>query len=168
MSESLSQKLKGRPIKKSEEKLRRIKNSSFLITINPNKPMALTADIINEPLFADLQVLLSDLFDDRNIVNYILILSEGDKFDLNNFVSINIDRVIEYGHDNHNIHSHTLVNIRHRTKVLIDIGKMRIKIGNALGLDHFYFNCKVVIPGMQNAKDYIYKDVDVVDAADII
>lgn len=104
-----------------------LKKSDFAITFNSNKTVKGLTDYQ-----ADIIHLLSEyLFDNGGIMDYIV----GVDCELNqsDIISEYIDSSFEVGEEYGKIHIHAILQIKHKSKIRIDLDRLRSYINDALG-----------------------------------
>ncbi len=67
------------------------------------------------------------------------------------------ESTIEKGPIYHRIHLHALLQFKHRTKIHLDVKKMREFFAKELQLSSFHLNVRFA-PGLMNLKEYIRKN----------
>ena len=132
----------------------KIKNSTFLVTINTNQSYK-TDD---KHLENDIEVF--DNLINNIILNNIDTYIKPDGFDYEKVKTADIDYTIERGNERGFIHCHILLNFSHTTKIQLDINLIKQKIINELGLKNVYINNKLIKNYQnQNILSYINKYV---------
>ena len=118
---------KARTVDKPPAGDTQIKKSDFAITINSNK----TVDGLTD-YQSDIFHLLSEyLFDNSGIMDYVV----GVDCELNpaDIISEYVDSSFEVGSEYGKVHLHAILQIKHKTKIRIDIDALRGYINDALG-----------------------------------
>lgn len=131
----------------------KIKNSTFLLTINTNCSYKEN----DKNLENDIEV-----FDEliKNVLNNIDTYIKPDNFDYEKIKTADIDYTIERGGERGFIHCHILLNFSHTTKIQLDVNLIKQKIINELGLKNVYINNKLIKNYQnQNILSYINKYV---------
>ena len=129
----------------------KIKNSTFLLTINTNQSYKTN----DKNLENDIEV-----FDDliNNILNNIDQYIKPDGFDVEKVKTADIDYTIERGNERGFIHCHILLNFSHTTRIQLDVNTIKQNIINELGLKNVYINNKLIKNYQnQNILSYINK-----------
>ena len=131
----------------------KIKNSTFLLTINTNQSYKET----DKHLENDIEVFDSLI---NNILNHIDTYIKPEGFDSEKVKNADIDYSIERGGERGFIHCHILLNFSHTTRIQLDVNLIKNKIINELGLNNVYINNKLIKKYQnQNILSYINKYV---------
>ena len=101
----------------------KIKNSTFLVTINTNQSYKES----DPNLENDIEV-FEDLV--NNILNNIDTYIKPEGFDDKKVKTADIDYTIEVGQERHFIHCHILLNFSHTTRIQLNIDTIKQKIIN--------------------------------------
>ena len=131
----------------------KIKNSTFLLTINTNQSYKENDKHLDNDI---------EIFDDcvNNILNNIDKYIKTDGFDVERVKDANIDYSVEIGTERRFIHCHILLNFSHTTRIQLDVNLIKQKIINELGLKNVYINNKLIKNYQnQNILSYINKYV---------
>ena len=142
-------------VQKLDKKIKneKIKNSTFLLTINTNQSYKEN----DKHLENDIEV-----FDDcvNNVLNNIDKYIKPEGFDSEKVKTADIDYTIERGGERGFIHCHILLNFSHTTRIQLDVNLIKQKIINELGLKNVYINNKLIKNYQnQNILSYINKYV---------
>jgi len=138
---------------------KRVKFSSFLLTINPNQSYD-PGDVKSiKKASKKLKKSIDGLFNEGNIGKLIKINNEKDKEkDKKEIIrDINIHKSLEYGKEKGKLHAHLFVVINHYSKIQLDNQKIRSELKEDLG--SIYYNNTLVRnkEDAQNILEYISK-----------
>jgi hypothetical protein len=129
------------------------KTSNFFLTINTNQQYQQDDPNLQNDIAVFEECIKNIL---SNINNYVNI-SEG-IWDDEHVNDVDIDYVIELGPVKKHIHAHIMIKIKHRTKLMLDLQKIKSKILSDLGLKNIYMNNKLMKKDSStNVLDYIHK-----------
>lgn len=143
-----------------------LKNSSFLLTINPNKKFDSPTVPEAKELILDLRDLSDFILLHENVIKSLLFFEneEGQpektlEEHLASIVSIDDDSsgVVEYGQVQRKLHAHLYFTINHKTRIQLDRGKVLALASEFLGVDPSSLNVSF-IGGKKNAfLEYVKK-----------
>jgi len=142
-------------VQKLDKKIKneKIKNSTFLLTINTNQSYKQNDKHLDNDI---------EIFDEliNNILNNIDTYIKTDSFDYEKVKTADIDYAIETGNERGYLHCHILLNFSHTTKIQLDVNLIKQKIINELGLKNIYIQNKLIKNYQnQNILSYINKYV---------
>jgi hypothetical protein len=129
------------------------KLSSFFVTINTNET--------NEELRPQLERAYEYFFE--HIRDFISIIKAGAtkspmrETELEKIKSIDCDVASEIGGKMHKVHLHALIKIVHRTKIHLNVNRMRSFFNEVLELRGVHINSKYVAENFKNLRAYMSK-----------
>jgi hypothetical protein len=130
-----------------------IKQSNFYLTINLNQGY-------NEDdnyLESDTQIFDEVLSDVLNRLDEFVTLPEGVFWNDDTINNVDVDYIIEKGHNQKRLHSHILIKIKHKTTVKLDFVKIKRHICDTLGLKNIYMKNIMSKSNENNILEYINK-----------
>lgn len=143
----------GRQTRK--EKKERSKLSCFLLTVSTNQRYR-EDDKFKESDAEILEDIVKDILSD--LPAYITIKKEGDVWNKETIESVDIDYACEFGPKTEALHAHMLIKIKHRSKVQLNLQKIKQKIIDELGVKNIYMFNRMVRPSHEDwLVDYLDK-----------
>lgn len=162
--------------KKSDERLR---HSNWFITINPNVALKTTEQCLKamdkgiiphrrcqdegdiEAIrqdFADkFESVLNRLFGTNNIPNIVKFRKNGQAFNSIFVQKVSAQTAVEYGEKFGKIHSHTMLNVAHRSCVILDYPLLVQSVNEGLGIETTRVYNKLYRNANDNLVDYLDK-----------
>ena len=142
-------------VQKLDKKVKneKVKNSTFLVTINTNQSYKKDDTHLNSDI---------EIFDDliNNILNNIDTYIKPEGFNVDKVKTADIDYSLERGNERSFLHCHILLNFSHTTRIQLDLNILKKKILSELGLKNVYINNKLIKNYQnQNILSYINKYV---------
>lgn len=134
-----------KPIREIKTKAEKHQKSSFLLTINTN--------VTDESMIGKLRSVFNIYY--HNLDEYITFKDCKGNIDLVDNADCEV--AIEKGPIYKRIHLHALIQIEHRTKIHLNLNKMRDFFKDQLGLTSFHMNCKYA-QSLYNLKEYLRKN----------
>jgi hypothetical protein len=147
--------------KKTPMKPNQKKYSNFLITINPNISMDIGSPEF-KILYNAFKKTLTNLYDKDSVKNIIQIKKDTDTF--SKVKQIKSHFSIEIGKQNHLMHSHCLLEIRHYTCLKLNYDKIRSQVKEDLSdyikdINNIHLDVKVIrSTNRSTVLDYVSKD----------
>ena len=140
------------PYKKKSDN-HNISFSGFFLTINTNTAVASR----NDPLLKVFQQCIGKLV--HNMWKFVNVLDGASLNDENTFPeNLKIQPSIEVGASNHRLHAHIIVTLNHRSKVHLDLDKIRTYLNKCLGA-HGVQRCRVDVKTFKKKKDEDYESI---------
>ena len=122
VSDSKVTNVRGQQNKKATK---RIKNSNFVLLINPNRKIGPYEEEL-EPFCQTLKDSVEEII--QNIGDYLLIEEDGHEFTPEWFKKVEAISRVERGEEQDRVHCHALVCVSHYSKIKLDLGKIRERI----------------------------------------
>lgn len=146
--------IKGQVAKFSQkEKAVPPKQSNFFLTINTNQRFQDDDPMLENDTEVFVGVIQNVLND---IQSYVNLPPEGD-WD-RDVESVDVDYVVEKGTEKNCLHTHILLKFKHRTKVQLNLQKIREYVCNALGLPSIHLkNMLIKKDNSDNILEYLNK-----------
>ena len=131
----------------------KIKTSNFFLTINTNQSYQENDENLQNDIAVFEECIKNIL---SNLNDYVKI--DGGIWSDDFINDVDIDYVIELGPVKKHIHSHIMIKIKHKTKIMLDLQKIKSKILTELGLKNIYMNNKLMKTDSSiNVLEYINK-----------
>jgi hypothetical protein len=135
--------------------------SSFLVTTNTNyRP---STDAESYEMGAKLEAALKEAFTQKGFAHFVKFLEPGHSWTPQFIKDVNVKFAVELGHDQRGrrIHAHSLIHIKHRSKIRIDTGKLKSLLTELMGdakMKNMYINVRIVTTD-RNLEEYLSKGV---------
>ena len=159
MSENNSKpviKVKGKISDFQEEKKKeQIKQSNFYLTINLNQGYNDDDVHLND----DTEIFDNLLNNMLGSIDQYITLPDGVEWTDDNIKNVDVDYVIEKGHQKKRLHTHILIKIKHNTNVKLNFVKIKKHICDSLGLKNIYIKNLMSKANDDNILQYIAKYV---------
>jgi len=124
------------------------KSSILFLTLNTN-----TRDLVSEEL---LRKVGGEYFD--NIEEFLRFLHKEPERNNPSYIDeVDIETVVEKGKKEERVHLHSLIRIKHRTKLQIDLIKTQAYFCRELGLKNIYLNVKFIPDDNMSLLKYLRK-----------
>jgi hypothetical protein len=126
--------------------------SNFFITLNTNKDEQSASSTYKQ----NFDTAVKYVFDKHHIKKYLIDVNHPGSLSYKYVKSITAEYALEVGSSLHRLHCHALVSVSHKTRMKLNLDKVRQLFKAVLG-DTIHLDVKVSGGGVKSIQDYITK-----------